>query len=297
MHKVSPSHEAKNRAGISHTVFVIVVSYASAMTLVCLYLVFQLLSNPRTHDLPDLAPPKPKNKKNVVSLKYVSPDQVLPPANVLKLSETRQYGSLRVTPLRVTRGPLDFEYYDPQADQHKDAEGPVLKLHLRFENVSKDQEFVPLDSMLVFHKEVDKSNYGLFKANNFVCNVADRKNLAKQVLVFDLTPNGNWLIKGENLDREFEPGQVIETFIPTTPEQIDSLSGDLVWRVHFRKGYNRKSFRGVTTLIEVLFKGSDIINDEQPAADKPVPAKVPARIPTEKTPDTPSEAKPGVKDV
>ncbi len=271
------------RAGVSPTVFMLVVSYASAMTLACLYLVFLLSSNPRTHDLPDLAPPKPKDKKKVYSLMYISPDQELPPANVLKLGESRQFGSLKVTPLRVTRGPVEFDYYEPEADQQREPEGPVLKLHLRFENVSREQEFVPLDSKLAFYKEIDKQVYGLFKTNNFVCNVADRKKPAKLVFMFDLTPNGNWLLKGENLDREIEPGQVIETFIPTTAEQIESLSGDLVWRVHFRKGYNRHSFRGVTTLIEVLFKTSDIVDDENPA-----PAE-PKRV-------QPAKGKPAVKD-
>jgi hypothetical protein len=271
------------RAGISPMIFMIVVSYASAMTLACLYLVFQLLSNPRTHDLPDLAPPKPKDKKSVVKVIYVSPDQELPPANVLKLGESRQYGSLKVTPLRVTRGLVAFDYYEPEADQHRDPEGPVLKLHLRFENVSREQEFIPLDSKLAFTKEIDKKTYGILMSNNFVCNVADRKNPAKLVFMFDLTPNGNWLVKDENLDREFEPGQILDTFIPTTPEQIESLSGDLVWRVHFRKGYNRKSFRGVTTLIEVRFKDSDILDDEQPTPAEPVPAD-------------PVKEKPAVKD-
>jgi hypothetical protein len=243
-----------------------VVSYASALTLACAYLAFLLLHNPRTLDLPDLAPPQPKDKKSVMKVIYVSPDQVLPPANVLRLGQSRQYGSLKVTPLRVTRGPLQFDYYDSQAEQQREPEGPVLKLHLRFENVSTDQEFIPLDGNLVFTK---KSEYGSLKANNFVCNVADRKHPARLVYTFDLTPNGNWLLKGENLDREFEPGQVLETFVPTAPEQIDSLSGDLVWRVHFRKGYNRHSFRGVTTLIEVLFTNADIVDDKEPTHVEP----------------------------
>ena len=260
-----------SRAAISPMLFMIVVSYASAVTLACLYLVFLLLSNPRTLDLPDLAPPQPKDKKKVTSLIYLSPDQEIPPANVLKLGQSRQYGSLNVTPLCVTRGPVEFQYYQTQADQQKEIEGPVLKLHLRFENVSRDQEFIPLDSKLVFSKEIDRKAYGLLKANNFVCNVADRNDPARQVFMFDLTPNGKWLLKGENLDRELVPGQVLETFVPTTSDQIDSLSGDLVWRVHFRKGYNRISFRGVTTLIEVLFNKSDIVNDEEPVHVEPAP--------------------------
>ena len=293
LHEQSAGKETKDqpprtttRAGISPTVFMIVLSYASAMTLACLYLAFQLLSNPRTHDLPDLAPPKPKDKKKVTTLIYLSPDQELPPANVLKLGETRQFGSLKVTPLRVTRGLLEFDYYEPEANQHKDPEGPVLKLHLRFENVSRDQEFVPLDSTLVFYKEVDKKTYGLFKANDFVCKVADRKNLSKQVLTFDLTPDGNWLLKGENLDREFGPGQVLDTFIPSAPDQIETLSGDLVWRVHFRKGYNPTSYRGVTTLIEVFFNDSDIIEEPPPAPAAEEPDAPASDAPAKETPAT-----------
>jgi hypothetical protein len=134
---------------------------------------------------------------------------------------------------------------------------------------------------------VNRKAYGIYLANNFVCNVADRNDPAKLVFMFDLTPNGNWLVKGENLDRDFGPGQVIETFIPTAPEQIESLSGDLVWRVHFRKGYNQKSYRGVTTLIEVLFKDSDIL-DEEPAPASPAPDG--------NEPNVPAKAKPAVKD-
>ena len=55
----------------------------------------------------------------------------------------------------------------------------MLKLHLRFENVSEDQEFVPLDGRLVFTKEADRKSYGSFKANNFVSNVSDRETACK----------------------------------------------------------------------------------------------------------------------
>ena len=71
-----------------------------------------------------------------------------------------------------------------------------------------------------------------------------------------------WLIKDQHLDEELAPGQVLESFIPTVAEEIEALEGDLVWRVHFRKGYNRKSHRGVTTLIEVLFNSSEIVDEE-----------------------------------
>ena len=44
-------------------------------------------------------------------------------------------------------------------------------------------------------------------------------------------------------------------------ENAVELNGDLVWRVHFRKGYHPTSLRGVTTLIDVQFNSHDISND------------------------------------
>jgi hypothetical protein len=39
------------------------------------------------------------------------------------------------------------------------------------------------------------------------------------------------------------------------------LQGPLAWRVHFRKGYNRSTYRGVTTIVEVDFDTKDIQAD------------------------------------
>jgi hypothetical protein len=256
--------EAPGPAGPSRFAFNLVVSYASAATLACLYLlwlVYFLRTHSRTLDLPDLVP-ETANKK-VSSLSYLPADREMPPANVLRLGETRQYGSLNVTPLRVTRGPIEFQYYDPDKGYQREPEGPVLKLHLRFENVSQDQEFIPLDSSLVFTRKPDRKAFGLFLTNNFVCSAAHRGERGRHVLVFDLSPDSPWLLKGQNLDRVLTPGQSLETFIATSQENLEALSGELLWRVHFRKGYNPTSFRGVTTLIEVRFKRSDIV-DEPP---------------------------------
>jgi hypothetical protein len=284
--------------GVATTTFVALLSYASAVTLGCLYLAYLLWQNPRTLDLPDLAPPVSKDKRKTTSLIYLPPEKEIPPANILKLRESRQYGSVMVTPMRVTRGPVEFVYDDPtggQSSEQRDPEGPVLKLHLRFENVSKDQEFVPLDRRLVYTKELDRKSYGLFKTNNFVSNVSGRGQLANHVLVFDQSPDSSWLMKEQNLDHDLGPGQVLNTYIATTPEQIETLEGDLVWRVHFRKGYNPKSLRGVTTLIEVLFRSSDIVDDERqtnPSAEDQQPADEKPREESE-----PGHEKNPVKDV
>jgi len=252
------------RGGPSPFTFRLIVSYASAVTLACLYLLYLVSKGAPSLDLPDLAPPVTKANR-VTTLLYVPPDQVVPPAHQLKLGESQRYGSLRVTPLRVTRGPLSFAYFDPAIAESRADSGPVLKLHLQLENASRDQDFVPLDRQLVFTKEPDKKRLGNFKANNFLCSVSDRSDLDRHVQVYDLAPDSSWVVRGENLDRELKAGETMEVFIPTTEEGWEDLQGDLVWRVHLRKGYNRHSLRGVTTLVEVRFRRSDIV-DETSAA-------------------------------
>jgi hypothetical protein len=246
--------------GISPLLFLVVLSYASAVTIACAYLAW---TRPSTLDLPDLEPPKRRDKSTTL-LQYLPPNFELPRSNVLRLGESRQFGSVRVTPLRVTRGQVEFAYYNPEADETREPEGPVLKLFMRFENVSPDQEFAPLDQRLVFTREPIAESYGVYKANNFVSKSSDRSQISRHVFAYDMSADSSWLLKDQNLDREIGPGQALETFIATTPEQIETLQGSLVWRVHFRKGYNRDSFRGVTTLIEVQFDSSEITDEHRP---------------------------------
>lgn len=252
--------------GPSPLLFRIVVSYASVVTLACAYLMYLLLTRPPSLDLPDLAPPAQTGNR-VTTLQYLPPEKRLPTGQHLRLGESRRYGSVTITPVRVTRGPLEFDPDEPGLEASKAPSGSVLKLHLRLENASEDQQFVPLDRRLVFTKEPDKKNFGWFKANNFVCRDDERARHDRHVLVFDLAPEGPWLIRGENLDRELPPGESVEVFVPTTEEGWETLSGPLVWRVHLRKGYNRQSLRGVTTLIEVNFNSAEIV-DDRPAGGK-----------------------------
>lgn len=246
--------------------FRLAVSYASAVTLVCLYLLYLLFNPSPSVDLPDIKPHAPKESNRVTLLEYVRPENLLPRSYRLQLGQSKRYGSVRITPLRVTRGPLRFAFADADEVEPRPDSQPVLQLHLRIENVSQDQEFAALDRQLVFTKEPDGKKFGWYKANNWVCRITDRAAHDRHVMVYDLSPDSGWLIQGENLDRELKPGESVETFIPTTEEGWESLSGDLVWRVHLRKGYNPQSLNGVTTLVDVLFNSAQIV-DEFPAAE------------------------------
>ena len=81
-----------------------------------------------------------------------------------------------------------------------------------------------------------------------------------------MPPSWEWNLKGQNINQEkkpqeLKPGESFETYVATNEQGIDDLKGDLVWRLQIRKGYNPKSRRGVTTLIEVVFNSSQIQSD------------------------------------
>jgi len=261
---------------VSPFLFKMLVSYASAMTLAALYLLYMLRTTPppsNLESLPDI-PPLPANTTKF----HLGPEMIA--NHILKLGESRRFGSVLVTALRVTKEPIEFVFFDPTNKQSRDPTLPVLKLYLRFENVSADQEFVPLDEHLVFHRLPDKK--GRIRANNFVCKTEDKGTVSKLILMYEHYVGGSWLLKNENLGIPLKPGATLDTYLATGDEGIDALSGDCSWRVHFRKGYNPKSHNGVTTLIEVAFNMAEV-EDRTKLVTSPTatpPAATPQPAPT-----------------
>lgn len=244
--------DAHREAVVPRYLFVIVASYASAITIAFLYLWWR--GSVSTLDLPDLVP---AFKNNKVGLSLIN-ETPLPPAYRLKLGETRRYGNIQITPLKVTRGPLEFTYFSNAAQTKPATSSPVLKLWVKFENVSSDQTFPALDEYLLFQRVHDKENATQDRTNNYVCQQTERKRSGKRVPVYAFPINGEWLLKNQNLNTPLGPQDEWETYVPTNDEDLSSLEGPLTWRLHFRKGYNPKSFRGVTTLVEVEFDSKDI---------------------------------------
>jgi hypothetical protein len=247
---------ATQPAGVSKRVFSLVLSYASAITLGFIYLWLKT-RNGSALDLPDR---KPAFKNGQVGIS-IYPDGPLPFSHRLKLGQSKQFGSLRITPIKVTKGRLEFE--SPPGSNEAPREpsfAPVLKLWVRFENVSSDQTFPALDDDLVYTQVRDRTN--TFRTNNFLRLEGDSPSAGTKISVYDWLASSKVLMKGQDLDRPLQPGETWETYIPTNDEaQLDTLEGPLAWRVHFRKGYNRTTFRGVTTIVEVDFDSADIQSD------------------------------------
>lgn len=236
---------------------ILLASYASAVTIAALWLWLNS-SAARPHELeslPDVAPLEPNE------FRYAPQNASMPQGHTLPLGAAQQLGYIKVEPLRVTRGPVRFSHYSDQA-QSKPPTAPVLKLWLRFTNVSSDQLIAPLDRDLLLTRSYQHEQDAVL-ANQLVLP-ADKAS-GKPGYVIDHPLTSEWDLAGQKLGHRLKPGESVETYIPLEPGSADHLAGDLLWRVHFRKGYHDATGHGVTTMIEVPFS----ITDVQPESATP----------------------------
>lgn len=231
---------------------VLLFSYASAVTLALIYLVLTRGSaEPQRHQLEDLR--DPADEEGTVRIIQRSID--LPKGHTLRLRESRRFGNILVEPLRVTRGPIEFQHFSGNPRKGPPPTPPVLKLWLRLTNVSTDQEIAPLDGLLLYKRALNQQ--GQIVANAFVCR-AENVREGEVVFTYPASPNSEWDMRGQHLGRKLKPGESIETFIPSDVEGLDQLEGELLWRFQLRKGY-APTGRGVTTLIQVAFPAREIV--------------------------------------
>ena len=250
-------NEVASRLKFMTVLLIVVGSYASAVTIVLVYMLIFGRTN-ALESLPDLKPPK--NKNGDITWRYNPAANDVAPGHVLSLGQSRRFGNVRVTPIKVTRGTVKFEHYTGKQDGFgRGPSEPLLKLWLKFENVSRDQTFAPVDSLVLYTRQVTNLGQSV-KANCFLATEADRRKGKSLFYIFEMPVHSEFRMVGQNLNRELGPGDTFETFIPSEEEARD-LKGDLVWRIWFRKGYNPESLRGVTTLIDVRFNSSDIVED------------------------------------
>lgn len=255
-HDVVPAAAAnkpasKDQVTVSKAMFLVLISYASAMTLGFGWLLY-LMKTGGGGGLEALPDPVP-SKKTV--FEWYPPRTVMTAGHTLEIGDSQRFGNIKVTVLKVTRGPIQFRHFS-NAKQTRPPTFPVLKLWLRFENVSDDQEIAPLDDQLLFHRK--GNNYTEYKSSQFVCR-ADQKNKAKPkiVIAYDHISGSGWDLANLPLDKPLAPHESREYYVPTVEQNLDELTGDLVWRVHIRKGYSARG-NGVTTLFEVHFDSQDI---------------------------------------
>jgi len=254
--------------GVSRHTFTLVRNYAIAMTLAVIFLVYKLL-NPNISALESLPDVKPQKKDDKIVYTLVPEVTEMPPGHSLSLGESQRFGNLQVTPVRVTKEPVEFVHHLGDTDVTKSPGSDVVKLWFEFENLSTDQNIAPLDG-LVFTR--DNNDFENVRSNNFACRMSQKKKGGELAFVYDLNEFDIWNLRDQNVEQEIAPGDKFETYIPTTEEGVVQLVGSdepLIWRVHFRKGYSPKNY-GVTTVIEVAFESSDIgVTADAPVAEEP----------------------------
>lgn len=243
----------RNR-GPSPKAFQYLVSYSILITLAFLYLFFSFFqAKPhQLESLPDIAPPEEGE------FRLIRENASLAPGHTLEIGQTQRFGNIEITPIAVERSSLEFEHFQGNLGESIPPTNPVLKLKLNIKNVSDDQVFPPLDLNLLTIREHDKSDYSRVYANNWVCNASDLDNRENRILMYNHPPTSEYDIKGLET-RALNPGEEMETFLPTQEEDLKTLRGDLVWRFQIRKGFHPVSMNGVTTLVEVKFSLDDAL--------------------------------------
>ncbi|MEJ7595782.1 MAG: hypothetical protein WKF77_30085 [Planctomycetaceae bacterium] len=245
---------------VSRKLLIGVAGYAIALTLLFLALLLtdrmSLFGNHALESLPDLRPLAPNEFRKV-------PDGAeLPDGHVLRLGESQRFGDVVVTPVRVTKEPLQFQGFLSGKIETKLTTAPVLKLWLTFENVAEDYAFPPFDAGLMSNRTPSDSKDAATLANTFLTIGIPSGDVATtRRLNFLHTLDNNFVIVGQESAKILQPSETLATFIAESDEEGDVNVEDgtpYVWRVQFRKGVNVSSGNGVTTLIDVKFSGTDV---------------------------------------
>jgi hypothetical protein len=240
--------------------FSIVAGYAAALTLLFLILWatgrVSLTGAHLLESLPDIAPLQ-KNE----FLPVEPADAGLPRDHTLKLGDSQRFGDIIMTPLKVTTEPIKFVHMSSGKTASDRTTEPVLKLWFELENASKDAAFPPWDVGLMCSRMPAEGTDDNTKANSWLMISHTSDSDHTRLLNYFHPPTSEYDLVGQHSRQLVQPGQTITTFIASSPE-FSRVSTNTVkeysWRLQLRKGVNRQSRNGVTTLVEVTFTQADI---------------------------------------
>ncbi|CAN5913140.1 hypothetical protein BH23PLA1_BH23PLA1_13390 [soil metagenome] len=213
-------------------------SYASVMTLICLWMWWDGRSADFDRDTPDLwaveEGPDPGVRSNR-SIK-VEPVPEIPDELRVGLDRSIQVDSLEITPLEVRLGQviLDRLRVDGRSES-KPVESNVLRLRVQLRNISTDTIFAPLDEAFV--RDPDQRHPDTFLEDSE----------GRRVYTYELPIHSEWAIRGQEF-RELRPGEVMEGLIVSSSKSLDALTSPLTWRLRLRTAPDRTEFLGITFL-------------------------------------------------
>jgi len=230
--------------------------YAIAVTLLLILLAItgriSLFSSAHPlESLPDVRPLQPGE------FQIIPPDAPLPPEHALKLNESRRFGDVILTPLKVTHEPVTFEHFQTHTPEPRMTSDAVLKLWLRFENVATNYAFLPYDTTLMSLRHPEFATDESTRANSGL-NMSGT-DAAPRILNFLHPAGSNFLLTGQNVSHPVKPGEAVEVFVASAElPETELTQSSWTWRVQFRKGVHQPSGHGVTTVVDVAFDTSEI---------------------------------------
>lgn len=246
--------------GVSRQLFVLVASYACAVTAIFVYAYLNpdTLFRTKVGELENLRDIKSKPGVILGNGGKLPESSLLEQKQKLKIGgEPQRLGNIEVSIEKITKGEITLlpsEHMKmmggPGSEPMKD--GPVLQLWLKFKNVSEDQQFAPIDyELLGTIKRTDDIENPL--TDTFIAKAGVSVNDTQRIPpYYNLTQDIQGLPK-----KQLNPGDEVTMLVPSNLDGVSELTGDLIWRVRFRKGLSPKG-NGVTTLVDVEFNANDI---------------------------------------
>jgi hypothetical protein len=200
--------------------------------------------------------------------KMPTPDQDLPSRLRVSLGNSIRIGDIEVTPTKVERRRIRFKQEGGDPDP---TDQETLALHLRLRNVSDDVYFKPLDSY--FDRRWKLSKPAGIMPYTFL-TLGDKRFFGGPL---DWQPHSTakgdrfreprMLVVGQDHDKELGPGEEMNTFICTDPQDratatLDKLKdkGPYLWRFQVRRGLVQVGDRelSATAVVGVEFKRADV---------------------------------------
>jgi hypothetical protein len=191
--------------------FVLLASYASAVTLACLWLVWQARHRDSAA-VPDTLPvdSRPDDRSGRLT--------VIPEDRTTTLGKPLRIGDLTLTPISATLGQVTLEAAKPGGDgeRKQGADGSIL-LTLLLKNQSANTTFAPLE--LGFLRTPDAGPPASFIETE-----------SGTIDLYPLAESSEWRIAGQEV-RALKPGETMRTLIAGEPTASRNLAGTLRLRL------------------------------------------------------------------
>jgi hypothetical protein len=219
---------------------VLLMSYASALTIGVLYVVITGRTFRRSEEA-DFLPPIDQRVDPGQRARFsrkLEPPPPIKPEHLTTLGKPIRVGSLEVTPVEITADDVVLRHMIGDAETRKEG-SDALKLRLRLRNLSNDLVFAPLDEAFLREREAGVTD-------SFI-ELPEGPNIE----LYPLAVTSEWAIDGQEF-KELAPGKTLETQVVTDRDARQRVAPEMTWRIRLRTGKDQ------TDSIGVRFTPSDI---------------------------------------